>query len=145
MLGEVGQPEHVGRRCGAVTLDEVVADGRSRGLAGHLPALLRGRRPDRVLFADPVHPVLADLMAPVLQLVGEEAVAKGRVVVVQVEQRVREMRVVPVSPREWLRLPLVKGLASKAEHPAGQRNGETLVRQLSDQRELHFGRASLAK
>lgn len=92
-----------------------------------------------------MHPVLADVVAPILQLVAEEAVAKGRVVPVQIELLVREVGVVPVAPTDRVNEPLVVALAGKAQHPAGQRDGEPLVGQLSDQRELHFGAASLAK
>ncbi len=95
--------------------------------------------------ADPVDPVLTHAVAAVLQQVGQEPVTKGRVVAVQVEQRIRQVRVVPVTLADRVFEPLVLALAGKAEHPAGQHDEEPLVGKLSDQRELHFGRASLAK
>ena len=98
-----------------------------------------------MLPADTVHPVLADLVAPVLQLVAGEAVAKGRVVSVQIEEIVGQVRVLPGALADRVGEPLLEGRASKAEHPAGPRDGEALVGQSSDQRELHCGRASLAK
>ena len=134
MLREVREPELV--RCGGreVSLHEIVAHSRSWGLAGNLLPLLGRRRPDPVLLADPVHAVLADLMTPVLELISQEAIAEGRVVEVQVEQFVGEVSVVPVAHRHRLSEPLVVRLASKAQHPAGQHDGEPLVGQLSDQR-----------
>ena len=52
------------------------------------------------------------------------------------------------SQSRWLTgfgLPLVEGLSAEAEHPAGHRDREPLGGKVKDQRELHFGRASLAK
>lgn len=60
---------------------------------------------------------------------------------VQLEELVGQVRVVPVALADGTRQPLLEALAAKAEHPAGQRNGEALV----GKRELHFGKASLAK
>ena len=76
-----------------------------------------------MLLADPVHPVLADYVTTIRQLVGEEAVAKGRVVSVQIEQRVGQVGVLPVTLAEWVYLPLVEGLASKAEHRRSAKRG----------------------
>ena len=52
VLGDVGQPDLVGQRCGEVPLDQVVVDGRPGDLARRPAALLRGRRPDPVLPAE---------------------------------------------------------------------------------------------
>ena len=58
VLGDVGQPQ-LRRGAGAeVAVDQIVVDGRPGDLAAALPALLRGGRPDPVLPAQPMDPVL---------------------------------------------------------------------------------------
>ena len=94
---------------------------------------------------DSVHLVLAHLVTAVLQLVSEEPVAKSGVVGVQVERGVSQVRVVPVALADRALMPLVERLTAEAQHPAGQRDGEALVGQFSDPRELHPGRAPFAK
>jgi len=58
------------------------------------------------LGAQAPDPALADAKAGVGQLVGDEAVPKGRVVVMDVEGGVDEMRLVPVTLRDWVSPPL---------------------------------------
>ena len=76
-----------------------------------------------MLAADPVHPVLADLVSPVLQFVGEEAVAKGRVVAVQIAEIVGQVGVLPGALADRVGEPLVEGLASKAQHRRSAKRG----------------------
>jgi hypothetical protein len=57
------------------------------------------------------------------ELIGDEPVAEGRVVGVDVECGVDQMRVVPVPLADRVGLPLVDRLLGKADHPAGHRDG----------------------
>jgi hypothetical protein len=118
---------------------------RARNLAAAPAALLRGRRPDLLLAAQSPHPPLADPMAGGLELVGEEPVPELGVIGVEVDDRVGEMRVVEIAITHRPRQPLVERLRAEAEHPAGQPHRDLLGGQLLDQREHHFGSASLAK
>ena len=67
------------------------------------------------------------------------------VVLVHITDDIDQLGVVVVTPADRLGLPLVEGLRTEAEYPAGQPHREPLGGQVTDQRELHFGRASLAK
>jgi hypothetical protein len=145
VFGDVGQPDLVGRRSGEVPLHEVVVDGWFGALARGLAAFLRRRRPDPVLGAEPPDPSLAHRVARPLELVGDEPVAELGVVLVHVTDHIHQVGVVVVTRGHRFGLPLVEGLGAEAEHPAGQPHREPLGGQVTDQRELHFGRASLAK
>ena len=98
MLGDVGEPHRVGARGGEVALHEVVMDRRARRLV-LAAALLRGCRPDPLLAAQPPHPPLTDLVAGGVEFVGQEPVAELGIIGVHVDDRVGEVRVVPVAIR----------------------------------------------
>jgi len=93
-------------------------------------------RPDAPLGGD---------VAGAFELIRDEAVAELGVVAVHVMDGVHQVGIVVVAHRARLALPLVEGLVGEAEHPAGQPHREPLSGQLLDQREHHFGSASLAK
>ena len=93
-----------------------------------------------MLGAQAPHPVLTDAVAGVLEFVGDEAVAESRVVPMDVDDGVHQVGVVPVPLRDWVPELLVEGLGGEAEHPTGHRHGDALDGQVTDQRELHFGR-----
>jgi hypothetical protein len=98
-----------------------------------------------MLGAQPPDPSLAHAVAGPLELVGDEPIPELGVVLVHVSDEVHQAGVVQVALTDRVGLPLVEGLRTEAEHPAGQPHGEPLGGQVTDQRELHFGRASLAK
>jgi hypothetical protein len=143
VLGDVGQPQPIGRGGAELAVDQVIVHRRT-GLAVQ-PALLGEHRPDPLLRAQPGDPVLAHPQAAVTQLVGDEPVAERRVVVVDVDRGVDQMRVVPVALAHRVGAPLVEGLRGEAQHPAGHRDGDLLGGEFTDQRVDHFGRTSRAK
>ena len=117
---------------------------RRTGLAVQ-PAFLGVHRPQPLLSAQPADPVPARPHAATGEFVGDEAVAEFRVVVVDVDRGVDQVRVVPVTLADRIGLPLVEGLLRKAEHPAGHRDWDVISGKVKDQREHHFGRVSRAK
>lgn len=74
-------------------------------------------------LADPVNPILADCVTTILQFVGEEPVAEGWIVVVQVKQHIGQVRVVPIALAEGILEPLVVTLLGKAQHRRSARRG----------------------
>ena len=98
-----------------------------------------------MLGAQPPDPSLAHLVAGPLELVGDEPIPELGVVFVHVTDDVDQVGVVQVPLADRMCLPLVERLGTEAEHPAGQPHREPLGGQVTDQRELHIGRASLAK
>jgi hypothetical protein len=143
VLGDVGQPHRVGPIGGEVALYQVVVHRRPGPLAR--PALLRRRRPQALLAAQAPDAPLADGVAVGLELVSEEPVAELRVIGVQVDKRVGEMRVGEIPLRARPGAPLVERLGRETEHPAGQPHRNPFGGQVLDQREHHFGSVSLAK
>ncbi len=92
---------------------------------------------------EPVHAVLADRDAVLVgQLIGEEPVAQGRVVGMQVVQDVDEVGVVPVPLGHGLFEPLVVPLGREPQHPARHRDRHpdagTGRGHLTDEREDYF-------
>jgi hypothetical protein len=96
-------------------------------------------------LAESPHPPFAAALATVLELIGDQPIAELGIIGVHVNDHVGGVRVRPVAIRDRLGLPLVERLGGETEHPAGHRHGEPLDGQVTDQRELHFGSASLAK
>lgn len=90
-----GQPHQVWARSAEVPLDQIVVDRRPWGL-GVAAALLRGRRPDPVLPAQPVDPSFARLVASSLKLVGDEAITELAIVGMDVDDGVGQVGVVEV-------------------------------------------------
>ena len=137
VLGDVGEPQLVRSLGGEVSLDEVVMDRRS-GPATESP-LLRVRRPNALLRAQAPHPVLRRPMPEPLELVCDEAVSEGRVVVVDVHGDVREIGVVQVPVAAGPASPLEVSLPRELEHPAGHRHSNVFGGKITDQRVSHFG------
>jgi hypothetical protein len=145
VLGDVGEPHRITSPRRELALQQVVVHRRARRLAAPAAALLRGRRPHPLLAAQPMRPSLADDVAGPLQLIGDEAVTERWIIGMDIDDRVREVRVVPVAIADRLSLPLVERLRREPEHPAGQPHRDRLGGQLLDQRVGHFGSESLAK
>ena len=144
VLRDIGEPGDVGSRRAEVSIDQIIVDGWTGDLSV-APALLGRRRPDPLVATEAVHAAFARLVAGALELVGDEAIPELGVVVVDVDDDVGQMRVVPIAVADWLGLPLVEGLSREAQHPAGHLHGEPPLGELLDQRVHHFGRVSLAK
>ena len=79
-------------------------------------------RPDPLLGAQPGDPVLAHLQAAFAQFVGDEPVAEGGIVSVDVVGGVDQVRVITVALTHRLLAPGVVGLLGEAQHPAGHRD-----------------------
>ncbi len=71
---------------------------------------------------------------PAIALVGDEPVAEGRVVVVDVVGGVDQVRVVPVALAHRMSEPLLVGLRREAQYPAGHRDRDVLGGEFTDQR-----------
>ena len=106
-------------------------------------ALFRMHREQPLLGAQPPDTVLADHVAGVLEVVGDEAVPGLGVVVVQVDRGVGQVRIVEITTADRRSLPLAEGLGGEAQHPAGHRHrhpdGGVGGGQFKDQRVGHFG------
>jgi hypothetical protein len=102
-------------------------------------------RPDSLLRAQPGDPVLTGGDASLTEFIGDEPVAEGGIVGVDVQCGVDQVRVVPVALADRAGQPLVVGLRGEAQHPAGHRDGNVLGGEFTDQRVDHFGRTSRAK
>jgi len=114
VFGDVGEPHPVGCRRGEHSLHQVVVHRRAGRLPAATPPLLRGRRPDALVAAEPPHPALTDVVASGLEFVGDEPVAELRVVGVRVDDRVRHVRVGPVPIADRLGAPGVERRRSRA-------------------------------
>ena len=137
VLGDVGEPQLVRGIGGEVPFDEVVVDRRS-GAATQAP-FLRVSRPKSLLGAQAPHPVLRGPVPQALELVGDEAIAEGRVVVVHVDRGVGQIGVVEVPSTAGPSEPLEIALLGELEHPAGHRHGNAFGGKVTDQRVSHFG------
>jgi hypothetical protein len=143
VLGDICQPHRVRDRSGEAAPDEVVVDRRA-GPAIDAP-LLGEDAPDPLRRTQPVDPVLARTDTPGGQLVGDEPVAESRVVGVDVESGVDQMRVVSSTLRDRALFPFVERLGGEAEYPLCHRDRDTVSGQVEDQRVAHFGLTSREK
>ena len=84
-------------------------------------------------------------MALLLELISNESVAKGWIVVVGITSGVDEHRIVVVTPRHWAALPFVEPLSREPKHLGGHRDGKAISSEVHDQRVGHFGESSRAK
>jgi hypothetical protein len=109
------------------------------------PQLLGEDAQDPLRRTQPVDPVLARTDTPGGQLVGDEPVAESRVVGVDVESGVDQMRVVPSTLRDRALFPFVERLGGEAEYPLCHRDRDTVSGQVEDQRVAHFGLTSREK
>jgi hypothetical protein len=116
VFGDVGQPEFVGAGSSELSLDQVIVHRRTRPT--RQTTLARMHRPEPLLGAEPVDPLAASEDAGFGELVGDERVAELRVVGVDVDRGVEQVRVGSVPIGHRLRFPCVEGLLGKAEHPA---------------------------
>jgi hypothetical protein len=78
VLGDVGQPQFVRRSGGEVAFHQVVVNRWSR-LPVQIP-LLREHRPDAVVPAQALDPVLARRNTLLREFIGDEPVPEGRIV-----------------------------------------------------------------
>ena len=143
MLGDVGQPDLVGPLRREVTPHVVIVNGRS-GTFGAFRAL-RKRAEDLLLGTDPPHSSFTRSVAGVGEHVGDEAVAKDRVIEVRVDRSVGEVGVLEVAWRHGTAQPAVVVLGGELQDPTRHRDGEPVSGQLADERVFHFGLKSLAK
>lgn len=95
--------------------------------------------------AQALNPVLTHREALLGELVGDEPVSECRVVCVDVEGGVDEVRIDPVPLGHGAGPPPVLALLAKSQHAAGHRNGNTVGGKIRDQRVNHFGLMSLAR
>ena len=143
VLRDVGQPELVWRLGGEVPLHQVIVDRWSR-----LPVqttFLRKHRPDAVVPAQTLHPVLSRRDALLRKLIGDEPVPERRIVGMDVQRRVDQVGIRPVPFRHRAGSPPVVPLLAELQHPAGHRHGNSLGGKIRDQRVDHFGLMSLAR
>ena len=74
-----------------------------------------------------------------MQLIGDEAVAEGRVIGVDLTSGIDQVRVGPVPIGDRVGSPLVEALGGEPEHPAGHLDGDPVEGKVTDQRVDHFG------
>lgn len=143
VFGDVGEPQQVWPRGAELAGHQIIVDGRSGSAAQATFSGVYG--PQSLLAAQPIDPVAAGRDAGPGEFVGDEAVAEFRVVVVDVDRRVEQVRIGPVPVGHRARAPSKVGLLAETEHPAGHRDGNTVDGKVTDQRVHHFGRVSRAK
>jgi hypothetical protein len=129
VLGDVGEPDLIRGGGGELVPDpaplvdhgqQVVVD-RSPGLAGLAPTAVVGGEDPRDRAQSP-HPVLRGGDAGIGQLVGQEPVAEGGVVLMDLVQDVDRMRVVPVPLGHRVLQPLAVTLGRELQRPARHRD-----------------------
>ena len=141
VLGDVGQPQRVGALGAELPVDQVVVDGR----AGFLVAgLARGDR--RVEAGDPAQPpdsALRECVPELGDVIGQDAVAALRVIIVELMQHGDQLTLFGLAGRDRLLEPLVVALLGESQHPtrdrhrhpdAGTRGGHLLHERVD-----HFG------
>ena len=138
MLGDIPEPQLVGRPGSEVPLDQVVVDRRPRLLALPAGLLLPERAPPAVVRADPPRGPLSHRDPGVSCLVDQEPVAELRIVAVGVKQRVGPVGLLEFGVSHSAHQPAVVGLAGDLEDPARHRDGDTVGGQLADERVHHF-------
>ena len=128
---------------GEVPFHQVVVD-RGPRFAVQAP-LLRKHRPDPVVPAQALTPILTSRDALPREFIGDEAVSERRIVVVDIQGGVDQVRIRPVPFRHRACSPPVIALLAEFQHPAGHRHGDTVGGKIRDQRVDHFGLMSLAR
>lgn len=78
--------------------------------------------------AQALDPVLARRKAFLVEFVGDEPVAEGGIVGVDVQCGVNQVRILPVTGRHRAGSPPVVALLAELQHPAGHRHGNTVGR-----------------
>jgi hypothetical protein len=61
------------------------------------------------------------------EFVGDEAVPERGIVGVDVEGRVDQVRIIPITLCQWSFKPLVERLGGEPQYPAGHRDGHTVI------------------
>jgi hypothetical protein len=145
VLGDVGQPDLIRLLGVELTTHQVIVHRRAWRLARPPSKPLHGGGEHALERTQPLDAVLRRPVASGLELISDEPVAELGVVTVDVEDGVEQVRVVPVALRDRGGEPLVEPLGGEAQHPAGHRDGDAVVGEVTDQRVGHFGAASLAK
>jgi hypothetical protein len=97
-------------------VDVIVVHRRTGRLAAPT-TLLEDAGGDLLQRTQPVHPVLRRTVAGGLELVGDEPIPELRIVSVDVDDRVDQMRVVPVTARDGVGTPLVESPGSRSPAP----------------------------
>ena len=142
MLGDVGEPELVGRRGGEDPLHQIVVH-RGAGLAALAAPAPTDRADDPVGRAHPPHAPLRRDEPEVGEVVSDQSIPERRLFGMQIERRVRQLRLIPSSVRDRVAQPPVIRLLRDLQHPARHRDrhphwgaGRS---QLADERVDHFG------
>jgi hypothetical protein len=107
------------------------------------PMLLGEDRPDAFLRAQSGDLVLPGDDPVCGKFVGDEAVLEGGIVGVDGQCCDDQMCVIPIALRHRRFSPLVERLSGELKHPAGHRDGHTVIGKVEDQRAHHFGLTSL--
>lgn len=140
MLGDIGQPDLIGGLGAELTLHEVVVH---RWPGSTVQSSLLGEdRPDALLGTQPCDAVLAGGDPAPGKFVGNESVAEGGVIGMDVAGGVDQVRIVPITLRERRFAPFVEGLGGEPQDPAGHLDGDPVIGKVEDQRVHHFGLAS---
>lgn len=102
-------------------------------------SLLGEDRPDAFLRAQSIHAVFpGDDPAP-WEFVDGETVPEGGIVGVDVESGVDQMCMIPITLCQRSFASLVESLGGEPKHPAGHRDGHTVIGKVEDQRVHHLG------
>ena len=138
MLGDVGQPKPVGAIGGELALHEIVADRRADQAV--LAALLvHERTGDAHLRTQPPHASLRRGEASLGQLIGDEPIPERRIVDVNIDRGVDQLRLIPVPLRDRIGEPPVIGLLGELQDPARHRDGDAVGGEFTYERVEPFG------
>jgi len=147
MLRDIGELEFASSGCSKVTFNEIIMNWWTRFYSHS--SFLGKNRPDLLLRAEFPHSPLTGFDSGIGEFIADEPIPECRVIVVDVISGVDEVGIGPFSQGERVLLPLIEGLFTKTEHPAGHRNrhpDEGIWRsQFKDQRVDHFGMTSLER
>ncbi|GGI02134.1 hypothetical protein GCM10007170_43150 [Arthrobacter liuii] len=84
--------------------------------------------------AQALDPVLTRSDALLREFIGDEPVPECRVIGVDVQGGVDQVRIDPIAFRDRVGLPPVIALLAESQHPAGHRHGNTVGGKIRDQR-----------
>lgn len=105
-------------------------------------AFLGEDRPDALLGAQPCDAVLPGGDPAPGRFVGDEPVAEGGVVGMDVAGGVDQVVIILISLQHRHFAPFVKPLGGETQDPAGHHDGHAAIGKVEDQRVHHFGLAS---
>lgn len=121
--GNVREPQLIRRRCGEYPHDVVIVHGRT-GLACQA-ALLGKHGPDQLAAAQPRRLDLLSAETLVSKLVDDEWVPERPIVPMDIQRRVDQVRIRPVTSPDRRNFPRLEGLFGETQHPAGHRDGNS--------------------